>query len=176
MSISITKRPNVGEFNPFFKNYIDLVADGELVAMMDENLDLIADFFRNIPAELGDYKYEEKKWTIKEVLAHIIDSERVFAYRALVCLRQDKTSTIPSMDENLYSANLDVSNISIPDLIEEFITVRKGTLLLFKNVNDENLDFRANSVSGEITARALGFILIGHTLHHKNIIVERYLN
>lgn len=176
MGISITKRSSTEEYNPFFKHYIDLVADGELVVMMEENLAFVADFFRKIPAELADYQYQENKWTIKQVLAHIIDSERVFAYRALVGLRLDKTTMIPSMDEDLYASNRDVSNVSMHDLIEEFISVRKSTLPLFKNTKDENLDFRANSVSGEITARALGFILIGHTLHHKKIISERYLN
>ena len=118
-------KPTPDEFNPFFKNYIDLVPSGELVSMMEDNLEDITLFFKSIPNQLGNYKYAPGKWSVKELLAHIIDSERVFAYRALVCIRMDDTIIIPSMDENLYAENRDVSTVELASLIEEFEYARK---------------------------------------------------
>ncbi len=169
-------RPNPTEYNPFFKTYIELVPDGELFSMMKKNLNITVAFFQAIPKELSGYRYETNKWSIKELLAHIIDSERVFAYRALVCLRMDGDVELPEMNENLYVENRNVSDVDIEDLIEEFEIVRKNTLSLYTNVSEKKLSFRAKSFAGEITARALGYAIIGHTIHHQRIITKRYLN
>lgn len=168
-------KPTPDEFNPFFKNYIDLVPSGELVSMMEDNLEDITLFFKNIPNQLGNYKYAPGKWSVKELLAHIIDSERVFAYRALVCIRMDDTIIIPSMDENLYAENRDVSTVELASLIEEFEYARKNTIKLYEGVSEECYNFKAKSEGGDITSKALGFAIIGHTIHHKNVIEERYL-
>lgn len=167
-------KPTSDEYNPFFKNYIDLVPSGDLVSMMDENLDKIISFFKSIPKDFGDYKYASGKWSIKELLAHIIDSERVFAYRALVCIRMDDTILLPSMNENLYVENRDVSNIELDSLIEEFEFARKNTIKLYEGISENQYNFKAKSEGGDITAKALGFAIIGHTIHHKNVIKERY--
>ena len=168
-------KPTPDEFNPFFKNYIDLVPSGELVSMMEDNLEDITLFFKNIPNQLGNYKYATGKWSVKELLAHIIDSERVFAYRALVCIRMDGSIIIPSMDENLYAENRDVSTVELASLIEEFEYARKNTIKLYEGVSDESYNFKAKSEGGDITAKALGFAIIGHTIHHKNVIEDKYL-
>jgi hypothetical protein len=169
-------KPNPSEYHPFFKTYIELVPNGELLSMLKENLKVTTAFYRAIPKKLSDYRYEINKWSIKELLAHKIDSERVFAYRALVCLRMDGGAKLPEMNENLYVENRNVANVDIKELIEEFEIVRKNTLSLYTNVSEENLSFHANSAAGKITARALGYAIIGHAIHHHNIITERYLN
>lgn len=170
------EKPTSDEYNSFFKNYIDLVPSGNLESMMVANLDEITSFFKSIPNELANYKYAPGKWSIKELLAHINDSERVFAYRALVCIRMDDQITLPNMDENLYAKNRDVSKIEFNELIEEFKILRQSTIYLFKGISEKQYKFRAKSSSGDITAKALGYAIIGHPLHHKNVITERYLN
>ena len=169
-------KPTPDEYNPFFKNYIDLVPNGELVPMMVENLDKITSFFKSIPNERANYKYAPGKWSIKELLAHINDSERVFAYRALVCIRIDHSIVIPNMDENLYAENRDVSAIDLVSLIEEFEIARKNTIKLYEGISEKHYTFKAKSEGGDITAKALGVAIIGHTLHHKKVFRERYLN
>lgn len=169
-------KPTSDEYNPFFKNYIDLVPNGELVPMMVENLDKITSFFKSIPNELANYKYAPGKWSIKEILSHITDSERVFAYRALVCIRMDHTIVIPNMDENLYAKNRDVSAIELDSLIQEFEYARKNTIKLYEGVSEKQYNFKAKSEGGDITAKALGYAIIGHTLHHKKVITEKYMN
>lgn len=168
------QKPKPNDYNPFFKTYIDLAPSGDLLVELDKNLQEIGAFFKEIPENLHNFKYDDNKWTIKEVLAHIIDSERVFSYRALVCLRMDDKITLPTMDENSYAANHDVSERTLADLIEEFELVRKSIVKLYISAHEKNYDFKANSSSGKITARALGFAIIGHALHHKNVILEKY--
>lgn len=169
------KKPAKDEYNQFLKTYIDLVPEGDLAAMMYENLEEITLFFKALPLAIENFKYAPEKWSVKELLAHINDSERVFAYRALVCIRMDDTIIIPNMDENLYAKNRDVSKISLNELINEFRTLRESTIHLFKGISEINYNFRAKSDGGDITAKALGFAIIGHTLHHRNIINERYI-
>ncbi len=170
------KRPEKIEYNPYFQKYIDLVALGDFQQNFDENTKDTIDFFENIPVEKHNYKYGIDKWTIKEVLMHIIDTERVFAYRALVCLRGDKETPLHSMDDNLYASNIDVTHRTMESLLEEFKTVRDNSNQLFQNVTEEQSKFLGNAVTHNISARALGLIMIGHIIHHINIIKSRYLN
>lgn len=168
-------RPEEIEYNPYFQNYIDLVEPGHFYVVFDQNKLLTIDFFKSIPLGKEDYKYAENKWTIKEVLMHIIDTERVFAYRTLVCLRGDSMTPLHSMDDNLYASNIDVSNRTLESLLEEFNIVRANSSLLFDNISDEQSKFLGNGVTHHFSARALGYIMMGHILHHINIIKERYL-
>jgi len=106
---------------------------------------------------------------------HIIDTERVFAYRTLVCLRGDHITPLHSMDDNLYASNIDVSTRTMESLIHEFGVVRSNSRLLFENVTETQSKFLGNGVTHPFSARALGLIMMGHILHHMNIINERYL-
>jgi uncharacterized damage-inducible protein DinB len=128
-----------------------------------------------IPNDKLNHKYADNKWTIKEVLMHIIDTERVFAYRTLVCLRGDNETPLHSMDDNLYASNIEVISRTIESLIDEFKIVRANSSLLFENVSDEQSKFLGNGITHNLSARALGFIMMGHILHHIKIIKERYL-
>ena len=168
-------KPQMGEYNPYFQKYINLVGNGNFLVLLKQNTDESLLFFKTIPAEKHNYRYAEKKWTIKELLMHIIDTERVFAYRALVSSREDSTTILCSMNEDWYASHTDVSNRSMDSLIEELSIVRKSTEFLFKYITEEQSKFMASIGKDKITARAIGYITIGHILHHINIIKERYL-
>lgn len=163
------------EYNPYFQNYIDLVELGDFYSVFNRNTQNTIDYFRKIPKDKHDYKYADNKWTIKEVLMHIIDTERVFAYRTLVCLRGDNKTPLHSMDDNLYASNINVTSRTMESLINEFKIVRNNSNLLFENVTEEQSKFLGNGVTHHFSARALGTIMMGHILHHINIINERYL-
>jgi hypothetical protein len=169
------QKPEPSEYSPYFQSYIDLVENGDFPKLLALNKKDVIAFFGNIPEDRHNYKYAEGKWTIKEVLMHIVDTERVFSYRALACARGEKAS-LPSMDEKLYVENANAPIRTLKSLINEFDIVRENSLELFEHIPDAK-----SKVLGiidnrhPITARALGYLLIGHALHHLNVIRERYL-
>src|SRR4029079_16143168 len=168
------QRPEVNEYHPSYQKYFDLVPGNDFLVLLDLNTKETIDFFKNIPPEKHDYRYAEGKWTIKEVLMHIIDTERVFAYRALAAARGD-AAPIYRMDEKLYAGNVDVSNRTMEDLISEFEVVRKGIRFLFKDMTDEQSKRSCNVVTHSMSARAIGYFIIGHVLHHIGVVRVRYL-
>lgn len=172
---SIMKKPDTSEYKPYFQRYIDLVKEGDFLAELKENKTETIAFFKSIPENKHNYRYAEKKWTVKEVLMHMIDTERGFSYRILVCARGDGNTPLHPMDEDFYAANVDVTNRSMDSLLQEFETVRKGVTFLFENLTEAQSKFKGNNITHPITARALGYILIGHVKHHNNVIKERYL-
>jgi len=169
------KRPEISEYKPQFQRYIDLVGSGSFLDILNENTKLLVDYFNNIPHQLLNHKYAEGKWTIKEVLMHIIDTERAFAYRAFVCGRGDADTPLHGMDENLYAANIDVTERTIESLLAEFVAVRNNSKAFFENLSEKQSMFLGNCITYKISARALGYLIIGHAIHHIHIISERYL-
>ncbi|MEZ4918461.1 MAG: DinB family protein [Saprospiraceae bacterium] len=166
--------PEKSEYNPYFQTYLKLVPKRDFLTLLNENTQETVDFYTQLPLEKHNYKYAEDKWTIKEVLMHVIDTERVFAYRALVCLRGDNSTVLHDMDEGLYASHTDVTSRSLNNLVEEFIAVRKNTRFLFQNATEEQSKFPGNGLNQPFTARALGHIMIGHNTHHMNVIRNRY--
>jgi uncharacterized damage-inducible protein DinB len=132
------------------------------------------DFFNSITEEQSTYKYAEGKWSIKEVLQHVIDAERIFAYRSLTFARKDN-NTLPSFDEKNYAANSNGNTRAWHELVEEFKALRKSTELLFNSFTKENLNAIGKASDYTITVLALGYIIVGHVAHHINIIRERYI-
>lgn len=168
--------PNKNEYYPGYQPYIDLVDNEDFFEQFDNVTNETIDLLKSISIDKLNYKYAENKWTIKEVLMHIIDTERGFSYRAIVCLRNDKKTPLYGMDEDFYAKNVNVTDRGIESMLEEFEIVRKGFRILFENCTDEQASFLGNGVGHEISARALGYISIGHTKHHLNIIRKKYLN
>jgi uncharacterized damage-inducible protein DinB len=168
------QRPEADEYHPNYQKYFDLTPKGEYQQILSRNMTETVDFFDTIPREKHDYRYAEGKWTIKEVLMHIIDTERVFAYRALAAARGDATP-IYRMDEELYASNVDVSNRTMSNLVSEFKTVRGATESLFRNMTDEQSKRSCNVVTHPMSARAIGYFMIGHVLHHVGVVRDRYL-
>lgn len=168
------QKPQAGEYAAGYQKYFDLVSEGEYLSVLRQNsIDTIA-FFESIPDEKLDYRYAEDKWTIKEVFMHIIDTERVFSYRGLVAARGDSSPQY-RMDEELYARNVVVSGRSVKSLISEFKAVRDSTEQLFKHLTDEQSRRLCNIVTHPMSARAVGYFMIGHVLHHVNMVKERYL-
>ena len=169
------QRPASDEYAPGYQKYFDLVSEGDYLRLLRRNLIETIDSFEKIPAAKLDYKYAEGKWTVKEVLMHMIDTERVFSYRGLVAARGDGATPHYRMDEELYAGNVDVSQRTLQSLIAEFRAVRASTEQLFENLTDAQSELRCNIVTHPMSARAIGYFLIGHIQHHRNVIEERYL-
>jgi hypothetical protein len=168
------QKPSSDEYALGYQKYFDLVSEGDYLTLLSQNSVATVDFFEGIPDGRLAYKYAEDKWTIKEVLMHIIDTERVFSYRALVAARGDTETALYRMDEELYARNVDVSHRGLQSLISEFMAVRTSTEQLFENLTDAQSKLRCNIVTHPMTARAIGYFLIGHIQHHLKIVEERY--
>lgn len=150
------EKPLSNEYSPGYQKYVDLVPAGQYMELLRQNGEATVRIFEELPLDKHDYRYAEGKWTIREVLMHIIDAERVFAYRALAAERGDETP-VYRMDEELYARNVDVSKRTMADLISEFQVVRKGSEYLFENVNDEQSRRWCNVVMHPMSVRAIGF-------------------
>lgn len=167
-------KPEKEEYNPYFDRYISLVPEGDYIKLLKENSKEIINFFESIPAEKNNYHYAEGKWSIKDILMHITDTERVMCFRALVAARGDSTSVLCNMDEDSYAASVDLSGRTLENILSEFRALRTATEIFFENLSDTASLFRAKTKTHPITARAVGYVLIGHTMHHMQIISERY--
>ncbi|MEO8512114.1 MAG: DinB family protein [Ignavibacteria bacterium] len=169
------RKPEKEEYNPYFNRYISLVPEGDFIKLLKENSREILHFFGNIPEEKHIYRYADGKWSIKDILMHITDTERVMCYRALVAARGDNNTLLCNMEEDLYARNVDVTGRTLESIISEFRSLRAATELFFENLSDEASSSRAKTETHPITARAVGFVLIGHPLHHMEVIRKRYL-
>ena len=165
-------RPGVDEFAPFYSGYVARVPDGDIVETLrnDETLK----FLRSIPDALGDHRYGPGKWSVKEVIGHMADGERVFAYRAMRFSRHDKTPA-EGFDENAFVANSSFSKRTLADLISEFEHLRQSTILMLDGIDEAAMSSRGIANGLEISVRALAFILAGHERHHVEILRTRYL-
>lgn len=157
-----------------YHQYINLVNDGSIIEQLEEGG--IAEYLEIIEQleALGDKVYEQGKWTIKQIVQHLIDTERLFVARCLRFLRQDKTP-IPGFDHDTYALVARVNHVSLEDLIEEYQILRMSTYLFFKNLSQEEWTRSGTANDKEISIIALAYIIIGHPLHHLNVIEERYL-
>lgn len=172
----IIQRPAAGEFPPYASMYIDLIPnDGKLLYHLSCNLKSTMDLIQDLPTETLLHKYAEDKWTIKEVLVHVIDDERIYAYRALRFARNDKTE-LPGFDQDPYAYYSNANERSVESIIEEYQAVRMSTIALFNGFSDDVMLRRGIANNNEATVRALGYHIAGHELHHINIIKSKYLN
>lgn len=158
----------------YFHRYISNVINDDLQTAFDNHQTELVSFLKNIPKKKWNYRYEEGKWSIKEMVQHIIDAERIFTYRALCMARKDQTS-LPSFDENVYAENSKADNRTKKDLLKELRTVQESSAQLFNSFDGEQLD-QSGVASGKTTyVKGIGYILVGHAVHHKKVLEERYL-
>ena len=174
MSAATTIRPASGEYPPYTISYISLVPDGDIVATLGKQLDEMLALIRSISESRGDFRYEEGKWSIKEVIGHIIDGERIFAYRALRFARGDETP-LSGFEQDDYVRNGGFDKRSLSDLANEYEHVRQSTIALFANLDDEAWARLGSSNDSPASVRALAFIVAGHERHHIEILRARYL-
>lgn len=163
------------EYAPYQESYIKLVDDAySLVEELEISVHNFIHFVREIPMDKYDYRYAEGKWTIKDIIQHLIDSERIFAYRALRFSRGDETA-LPGFEENMYADNAYGDDRSINDLLTEMSALRHANIMMFKSFKAEDM-LRKGIASGyTVSVRAFGFLIIGHQNHHMKIFKERYL-
>ncbi len=162
------------EYNSYYKNYIGLVENTSLTNALIVGLETTQTFFETLPKEKWKYQYAPDKWTPKDILQHVSDTERVFAYRALYFARF-KNADLKGFDENVFAMNAHANKKSITDLINEYKTIRAASLSLFKYLNESELKQTGTANGSLMSVRAAGFIICGHEIHHCNIIKERYL-
>ncbi|WP_310557497.1 DinB family protein [Flavobacterium sp.] len=168
------KNLSPSDYAEFYSGYISLVPEVHCVNALKNSMNDFVNFMEMVPFEKYNYKYQVNKWTMKDVVRHIVDAERIFAYRALRIARFDKTP-MSGFEENDYAANVDTTLVDINNLIEEFILVRKSTIKLFESFSEKMLSSKGMASGKEITVLALGFIISGHVIHHQNVLQERYL-
>lgn len=168
-------RPDATEHLPYYGKYVELVPDGDLIQTLRAQLDETLALVRGLPEAQGGHRYAPGKWSIREVLGHVIDTERIFAYRALRIARGDATP-IEGFDENAYAAASEADARTLADLAEELEHVRLGNLAFFRALSHEALARRGTANGAEVTVRALAWILAGHELHHRALLRERYLS
>lgn len=167
-------RPDLSRIIPFFHGYISLVPEDELSeAFINQSASFIR-FLETIPTEKYDYSYAPGKWTIQEVLQHVLDAERIFAYRALRFSRKDPTP-LPGFDENNYVIHAHAHSRNWDKLVEEFKVLRRSSQLLFNSFDEEQLQAGGTASNGPGYVLGLGYILLGHAIHHQQVTKERYL-
>ncbi len=165
----------INEYEGYFEAYIGILRNTHLFEDLEISIHEFIRFVQNIPLDKFDYRYAEGKWTIKDIIQHLIDSERVFSYRALRFSRNDKTP-LPGFDENAFVENTNANTRSIQELLSEFAIVRQSTLSLFRSFTQEQLKMIGTASEKQLSVRALGFIIIGHLKHHQKVYQERYLS
>lgn len=161
------------EFNPFYKTYVDLVEDVDFLHTLKKNTEVTLTWINQFTDQQWNYRYADGKWTVKEVLLHLIDAERVFAYRALRIGRGDKTP-LSGFSQNDYVPASKPDNRSVASIIHEYQTVRNATISLFENMDQEMLDQLGETSGSRTSTLAIAHIIVGHEIHHSNILRERY--
>ncbi len=163
-----------GEYNTYYSTYTSKAEYVNVVEGLQIGKKEFVDFVNTIPKEKMEYRYAEEKWTIAEVLQHVIDTERIFAYRALRFARNDKTAIL-GFEQNDYVPNSNANNRSVEELVNDFKITRDNSISLFNSFTEEMLTRIGEASGSPMSTRAVGYILAGHQIHHVNIIKERYL-
>lgn len=167
-------KPALSSIPEFYHKYVKLVEEDSASSALEKNSETLRSFLQAIPEEKWDFRYAEGKWSIKELVQHMIDTERIFSYRAL-CIARGEKQSLPGFDENLYAANSQGDRRSKTELVTEFSAVRTATKLLFASFTEEQLSSTGQANNNPISVNGIGFITVGHVLHHLNILRERYL-
>jgi len=174
MTTLTIKRPAEAEYPPYFGKYVSLVAGDDILAALNDQLTETLALLRGVPEPDGGFRYAADKWSIKELFGHLIDSERIFAYRALRFARNDRTP-LPGFEQDDYIRNAAFDACTLDGLAAEFESVRRATLFLFRHLDEEAWMRRGTANESEMSVRAIAYIIAGHELHHTGILRDRYL-
>jgi hypothetical protein len=174
MTPATATRPDATEHAPYYGKYIALVQEADVLEALERQIADALALLRTIPESKGDHRYGADKWTIKEVLGHLIDAERVFAYRAMRFARKDPTE-LPGFDETTYVPAGAFGRRTLADLAVEWEMVRRANLAMFRGLETEAWPRRGSANGNPVSVRALAFIIAGHGRHHVAILRERYL-
>jgi hypothetical protein len=167
-------RPEPAEYDPYYEKYISLVPEENVIEVLARQRKELAHMFHGVSDNIGTFAYEEGKWTVKEVLSHLIDGERMFAYRVFRIARGDQTP-IEGFEQDGYIENSHANMRSISELLEEFKLLRKANVMFFRNLKDDDWIRVGIANTVEVSVRSLAWIMAGHIRHHVAILNERYL-
>ncbi|SDO10490.1 DinB superfamily protein [Paenibacillus sp. yr247] len=168
------QRPDQEEYTPFFDTYISQVPEGNYLSFLHSQLDAIVALFSPVSNERGLSRYAPGKWSLKEVLGHMTDTERIMSYRMLRIARGDITN-LPGFDQDLFISNTSFDELSIEDLLHDFQTVRQSTFSLIKTISEAAWSRKGVANNNEISARALAYVIAGHAQHHLGVIQNKYV-
>jgi uncharacterized damage-inducible protein DinB len=161
-------------FADYYARYVNRVRGDDILDAMDGQLGEVMELFGALSESQSRYRYAEGKWSVREMLGHLVDAERVFGYRAL-CISRGEAAPLPSFDENIYSRNSGDDETPLGQLAEEFELLRAANLMLFERMSPAQWARRGTASGREVTSRALAWIIVGHVEHHKAVLQERYL-
>lgn len=171
----IISKPQPNEYGAFYQGYMNFFDEkANLFALLSERLDFVKDFYGKISEEKSQTTYAEGKWTIREVLGHIIDCERIMCYRAL-CVARGEKKQLPGFEQDDYMQTANFNQRTLKSLLEEFVLVRQTNIILFENFDKNAVNQLGNANNNTVSVRALCGIVVGHEQHHTNIIAEKYL-
>lgn len=174
MSAPAPLKPEANEYAPYYERYVSLVPEADLVETLERQGTETVALLRGLSEEKGAHRYEPGKWSIKQLVGHMSDGERLFAYRALSIARGD-SAELPGMDQDVWMAGVDFDARTLADLIDEFEVVRAATIHLLRHLSPEAWARRGVASDNEVTVRALAYVIAGHETHHLHILRERYL-
>ena len=174
MTATAPVRPEANEYAPYYERYVSLVPDADLVETLERQGAETVALLRGLSEEQGAHRYEPGKWSVKQLVGHVCDGERIFSYRALAFARGD-SQPLPGMEQDEWMAGVDFDARTLADLADEFEALRRSTVLLFRHLSPEAWARRGTASDNEVSVRALAYILAGHEAHHIRILRERYL-
>jgi uncharacterized damage-inducible protein DinB len=170
----VIQKPSSSELSDYYRTYLKYVLEEDLLSVIIKQKLQIENFFSNITPSKENFKYAEGKWMLKEVAGHICDTERILSYRALRIARNDKLP-MNGFDENEYTFQANYKSRTLKNILEELLSVRQSSILLFQNMNEEFFDRKGIANDSEVTVRALLFFIVAHAYHHMGVIEEKYL-
>lgn len=174
MSFTSIARPGVDEYAPYFATYVERIGDGDVLEVLRRQVGETATLLAGLSERDAEYRYAEGKWSIKEVVGHVADTERVMVYRA-VCFARGEQAPLPGFDENEYVRHAKFGARTLAELVAEFRAVRAATIPFFAGLDAEELRRRGRANDRPYSVRAVAFIVAGHERHHRTILEERYL-
>lgn len=167
-------RPGPGDYSSYYEAYINLVEGNDILKILNQQSKQTQDILNSFSEHKGNYRYADGKWTVKEVVGHLLDTERIFAYRAL-CIARGEKKSLPGFDQNEYVKEGNFNSRELFDLNYEFRLLRESNLLLLRTFTPEMLIRRGFANESSITVYAILFIIAGHEKHHMNVLKERYM-
>lgn len=167
------ERPAAGEYGSFYQSYIEKLGSGNIIEILGEQQEITSSLITSLDERQALYRYKEQKWTVKEVIGHLIDTERVFAYRALSISRND-TNELPGFDQDEYVEAASFNDRSLQNFRDEYAGQRRSTIALFSSFSKEILDRKGIANNYSLSVRAIPFIIAGHERHHLEILDNRY--
>lgn len=167
-------KPTKDEYADYYHNYVEQIESDDILNFMEMQMTEISELFKRVSEDNGDYAYAEGKWTIKEIIGHLVDTERILAYRAL-CFARGEKQILPGFEQDDYVNEGFFNDRSLVNLLKEFVALRQANIIMFKNFSDDILMRRGNANKSEFTVNAFQYIIPGHVEHHLKILKEKYL-